>query len=296
MKGLEFRQLEYFIAVCEELHFTRAAEKIGISQPALSQQIRSLEDELNIPLFDRIGKKIAITEAGSILLEQSRDVLRSLKNVNEFIGELHNLQRGTLIVGVLPSDLDYRISKMLIDFYHEFPKIKLRIVSSVEIVEQVLSNEVDIGIGIMPQPDDRLVRIPLCREEYVLAVSENHVLAGRPSIDIDELRHIETVMPPKGMIGRELVDDFCREYGFELTTIMETTSPTSIINLIRASIGATILPRPLIQSINAPDLRCIHISKKAPSRNIGVIHRSDRFLGQAAKAFIQKVTEHFRQE
>ncbi|ULL16171.1 LysR family transcriptional regulator [Paenibacillus sp. H1-7] len=292
---MELRQLEYFIAVCEELHFTRAAENIGISQPTLSQQIRSLEDELNIPLFDRVGKKIALTEAGKILYDQSIQIIRNLQNVKDAISELQSYQRGSLRIGTLPSDLDYRISALLVDFYHEFPKLQLTVRSSVEIVEQVLENEVDIGIGIMPYPDDRLVRIPICTEEYVLVVSENHALAHLESIALHELRHIEMVMFPKGMIGREIVDNCCREQGFTVTATMETSSITSVIHLVRANIGATVQPQPLIQSMNESTLRCIRIEDEAPTRSLGIIYRKDRFLGHAAQAFIGKVQQYFAQ-
>jgi len=290
---MELRQLEYFIAVCEELHFTRAAEKIGISQPTLSQQIRALEDELNIPLFDRIGKKIALTEAGSILWEQSILIFRNLQNVKDAIAELQSYQRGLLTVAALPSELDFRITPLLVEFYREFPKVQLSIRSAVDIAEQVLDNIVDIGIGIMPYEDERLVRIPLCTDEYALVVSERHALSHREHILLQELRHLETIMFPKGMIGRELVDDCCRKQGFTVSAIMETTSIISIIEMVRANIGATVQPHPLILSMNEPSLRCIRIVDEAPSRNLSVIYRKDRFLGRAAQAFIRTVQNHF---
>lgn len=290
---MELRQLEYFIAVCEELHFTRAAEKIGISQPTLSQQIRALEDELNIPLFDRIGKKIALTEAGSILWEQSIQIFRNLQNVKDAIAELQSYQRGLLTVAALPSELDFRITPLLVEFYREFPKVQLSIRSAVDIAEQVLDNIVDIGIGIMPYEDERLVRIPLCTDEYALVVSERHALSHREHILLQELRHLATIMFPKGMIGRELVDDCCRKQGFTVSAIMETTSIISIIEMVRANIGATVQPHPLILSMNEPSLRCIRIVDEAPSRNLSVIYRKDRFLGRAAQAFIRTVQNHF---
>ena len=293
---MELRQLEYFIAVCDEMHFTRAAEKIGISQPTLSQQVRALEDELNIPLFDRIGKRIAITEAGYILLEQSKQILRGLQNVKDSIHELQHVQRGTLNIGTLPSDLDYRISRLLVEYHQEFPNIHLSVFSSVEIEEQVLTNEVDIGIGVLPFMDERLVQIPLCQEKYVLIVSEHHPLANREWIAVDELRHIETVMFPVGFIGREIVERFCRSRGFHLNTIMETTSVLSLINIIKANIGATIQSHQLIQSMNEPSLRCIPFKDEAPTRDLVIVYRKDRYLGKAAQAFIQKLPAHFKPE
>ena len=287
---MDLRQLEYFAAVCEELHFTKAAEKLGMSQPTLSQQIRSLENEVGTPLFDRIGKRIALTEAGRLLLEYSIQMFRTRKNAVDAINELRNQQRGTLVIGAIPSDLDYRISQLIIDFHNEFPHIRLTVLTSVEILKQVLEMEVDIGISILPLPDERIVRIPLSSEEYVLVVPANHELAGRSSVELEELRHIRTVMYPKGTLGREIVDDCCRKIGFSLNPIIETTTPFSLVRLVKANIGATILPLPLVLSMNDPGLRAIKI-KGGPTRNLGIIYRVDRFLSHAAKTFIKRLQD-----
>lgn len=153
--------------------------------------------------------------------------------------------------------------------------------------------EVDIGIAILPLPDERIVRIPLSREEYVLVVSVNHELADRSSIELEELRHIRTVMYPKGTLGREIVDDCCRKRGFSLDPIIETTTPFSLIRLVKANIGATIQPLPLILSMNDPDLRAIKI-EGGPTRDIGIIYRVDRFLSHAAKTFIKRLQDELQ--
>ncbi|WP_019119575.1 LysR family transcriptional regulator, partial [Brevibacillus massiliensis] len=291
---MEIRQLHYFMAVCEEMHFTKAAEKIGVSQPTLSQQIRALEDELHMPLFDRIGKKIALTEAGTLLFSYGTQILDTLQNVKDSIADLRHIQSGTIKVGIMPSDLDYRITQLIIDFYHAFPKVKLMVIASIDIMRQVLESEVDIGIGTNVQPNDRLVTIPLCREEYVLTVSERHPLANRTSIDLDELRGLPMVMYPEGFMGRDLVEESVRKHGFQLNSILETSSATSILNLVKANIGATVQPYPLIRQINDPVLRTIRIKDDAPSRSLAIIYRSDRYLSQAAKAFMERVKEFFQ--
>jgi DNA-binding transcriptional LysR family regulator len=292
---MEIRQMENFIVVCEELHFTRAADKIGISQPTLSQQIRALEDELGVPLFDRVGKKIVMTQAGTLFLEHCIQMVRHLQNTQDALAEFRNDQRGKLVIGVLPSDLDYRLTPLLVHFHAHFPKVKLKVVSSIYVLNQVLDNEVDIGIELTSISDDRLVRIPLCSEEYVLVVSENHAWAERNEIGIKELRDIQTVMFPEGFTGRELVDGYCRKYGFTLNTIMETSSATSIISLVKANVGGTVLPYPLIKAMNEPTLRIIRITDDAPYRHFEIIHRSDRYLTQSAKAFIDKTIDYFNQ-
>ncbi|WP_326090613.1 LysR family transcriptional regulator [Paenibacillus dokdonensis] len=293
---LEIRQLHYFMAVCEEMHFTKAAEKIGVSQPTLSQQIRALEDELHMPLFDRIGKKIALTEAGMLLLNNATTIMDTLQNVKDSIADLRHLHGGKIRVGIMPSDLDYRITQLVIDFHHEFPKVKLMVISSIDILQQVLDSEVDIGIGVNVQPHDRLVTIPLCKEEYVLTVSKKHPLANRTSIDLKELKDLPVIMYPEGYLGRDLVEETVRQEGFQLHSILETSSATSILNLVKADIGATVQPNLLIRQINDPDLHMIRFQENPPSRSMAIIYRSDRYLSQAAKAFIDRCREYFQDQ
>ncbi|MEE3809046.1 MULTISPECIES: LysR substrate-binding domain-containing protein [Lysinibacillus] len=291
---MEIRHLHYFMAVCEELHFTKAAEKLGISQPTLSQQIRVLEDELGMPLFDRIGKKIVVTEAGSLLFSYATEMLTTLQNVKDAINDLQELQRGQISVGIMPSDLDYRITQLVIDFHQKFPKVKLMILASIDIMRQVLENEVDIGIGTNVEPDDRLVIIPLRREEYVLTVSQEHPLANQTAITIAELKGLPMVMYPEGFFGREIVEEAVKKHGFQLHSILETSSVTSIMNLVRANIGATVQPYHLIQQINDPTLCSIRISDGAPSRSLSIIYRVDRYVSQATTAFIKQIKEYFK--
>lgn len=294
MVVVEIRHLHYFMAVCEELHFTKAAEKLGISQPTLSQQIRILENELGMPLFDRIGKKIVVTEAGSLLFSYATEMLTTLQNVKDAIKDLQELQGGQISVGIMPSDLDYRITQLVIDFHEKFPKVKLKILASIDIMRQVLENEVDIGIGTNVEADDRLVMIPLCREEYVLVVSKEHALAKQTAITIAELKELPMVMYPEGFLGREVVEDVVKTHGFQLHTILETSSVTSIMNLVRENIGVTVQPYPLIQQMNDPNLCSIRILNGAPSRSLSIIYRIDRYVSQATIVFIEQLKEYFK--
>ncbi|MDR0270516.1 LysR family transcriptional regulator [Paenibacillus sp.] len=293
---MEIRQLQYFMAVCEEMHFTKAAEKIGVSQPTLSQQIRALEDELHMPLFDRIGKKIALTEAGQMLLNNATVIMNTLQNTKDSIADLRHMHGGKIRVGIMPSDLDYRITQLVVDYHREFPKVKLMIIASIDILRQVLESEVDIGVGLNVPPTDRVVSIPLCNEEYVLTVSDKHPLAHRTSVDINELKDLPMIIYPEGFMGRNLVEGVVQKYGFRLHSILETSSATSIINLVRANLGATVQPYPLIRQMNDPELKTIRINGDAPSRSLSIIYRSDRYLSQAAKALIERIKEFFQSQ
>ncbi|MFK2827016.1 LysR family transcriptional regulator [Bacillus sp. B190/17] len=292
---MELRQLEYFMTLCEELHFTKAAEKLGISQPTLSLQIKAVEQEIGTPLFDRIGKRIALTEAGAVLLKHCRGMFQNLDNAFQEIEELRQYQGGNVSVGVLPAELDYRLTPLLIDFYKKFPKIRLNIfASTVEITKQVLDNEVDLGITLLFMPDSRLVTLPLYREEYVLVVSENHEFAHYDSISVTQLKNIPMVMYPKQFLGRRLLEDHCQKYDFHLNVVVETTTGPSLFRFVKENIGATLQPLPLSKSLNDPALRLIKITDDPPSREIGIIYRADKYLGFAVQKFIEAIEENLK--
>ncbi|MBB6677022.1 LysR family transcriptional regulator [Cohnella lubricantis] len=288
---MELRQLEYFIAVCEELHFSRAAEKLHISQPNLSLQIKALEEEVGTPLFDRIGKRIALTDAGRVLHKHSRNMLVDLKNAYDELSEIRRYQGGRLAVGVLPSELDYRLTPLFIDFHHQFPKVGLRIISSVDIVKLVLDTTIDIGLTLAPLPDERLTVHPLAREEYGLVVSAQHELASRESVQLSELKDLPMVIYPTGYWGRELVENACREHGFELHTLVETTSNPSLFRFVAENIGVTVQTAHLVQSVGDPRIRYIPIRDHAPYRQMSIVHRMDKYLSYPAQMFIRTVKE-----
>ncbi|NUU62159.1 LysR family transcriptional regulator [Paenibacillus sp. JW14] len=164
---MELRQLEYFKAICDELHFTRAADKLGVTQPTLIHQIKALEDELGIPLFDRIGKKIAITAVGSILYTHACTIFNVMHSAKEQLEELQDGEQGTITIGSLPGELNHLVSLLLVEFNRQFPKIKIRIVAAENVVDPILQNEMDIAVTILPVEDDRLEQIPCMRNSSI---------------------------------------------------------------------------------------------------------------------------------
>ncbi|OAB38824.1 LysR family transcriptional regulator [Paenibacillus macquariensis subsp. defensor] len=289
---MEIRQLQYFLVLCSELHFSEAAVKLGISQPTLSQQIRVLEDELGVPLFDRIGKKTFQTEAGKLLEHHAIQVIQQLDNAKHAIADLTNLNKGHLRVAVLPSDLDYRLTSLLIDFHKAFPHTKVQVIPSMDIVNNVLDNEVDIGVGLEIQPHHRLDRIPFYTESYSLYVHEDHDLAGRDIVISEDLVHLPLVMYPKGFYGRDLIDIWCNNQGISIDTRMETGSVASLFQLVKEGIGATIQPSQLIESFQSLGIRAIPI-RQSPTRKLEMFYRNDKYLSQAAKAFLQRMELFF---
>ncbi|MFD0713417.1 LysR family transcriptional regulator [Paenibacillus sp. GCM10027626] len=293
---MDTRHVHYFLAVCKHLHFTKAAQELGISQPTLSQQIRVLEDELGAALFDRIGKKTILTEAGKLLLIYSKKMLEAEHDAKEAIKQLLVGGGGTIRLSVLPSDLDFQLVPLFVRFHEYFPATQLQAISSLTIHEDILENKADLGIGLIRHEDSRLLQIPLRSEPYELIVSRAHPLAEKKQISLQDIKDLPIVMYPRGFLGRELVEKACREQGFQLTTVMETTTASSLLQLTRANIGATIQPQGLLcQSADRHEYVVLPITDYPPIRHLSLIYRSDRFIGTAQKQLTAWLIEYFEQ-
>jgi LysR family cyn operon transcriptional activator len=242
-----FKTAKYFITICEELHFTRAADKLGITQPNLSHQIKALENDLGVQLFDRIGKKTMITEAGMILYQQSNKAFGSLASAREQIQELQKVERGTLSIGALPGELNELVSSQLIDFHRNYPNIHIKLITNEDVVERVLQNELDFAISILPVEHNKLAIKPLYREVFFFVTNANHPLASYHKIEFEEVVTTPIMMFPETHRCRQLLDSTCQTAGMELKPFIETTSIDSLFNLVRSGMGATILSKTLIE-------------------------------------------------
>ncbi|MGG0822542.1 LysR family transcriptional regulator [Paenibacillus turicensis] len=292
---MDTRNITYFMAVFEHLHFTKAAEFLGISQPTLSQQIRLLEAEVGMPLFDRIGKKVIATEAGGLLYEYGLKMLQAEMDAKKAIKELLSEQRGTVRLGVLPSDLDFQLVPLFVEFKTLYPETKLQAFSTIFIREEVLAHKVDLGIGLRGPVDKRLAQIPLGSEPYNLFVDSANELATRDEVTLEELTGHALVMYPQGYLGRDLVDDVCNKHGFELSTVMEVGSASSLLQLVSAGIGATIQPRTLLkQHPEWSNIVSIPIAEPTPIRHLELIYYSDRYISKAQHQLSHSLIEFFK--
>lgn len=284
---MELKQLQYFMAICEELHFTRAAEKLGVSAPNISQQIRRLEEELGVLLFDRVGKTIVLTDAGAILREHGAAVFRHLQQAGDAIADLKQMQGGSLSIGVLPGDADLMFNAMLLNFHQTYPTLSLSLLETTKVTEQVLDRSIDVGVTIGPVIDERLTTIPLFHEEFSLAVSMNDPLATENFIPLNRLQGLKMVMFPGDHQCRKLIDRFCMDNGFTLQSHLVTTTLSSLLQMVQSGVGTCVLPRLLLENLHNPDIKVVHLRNPTPSQDICLIYRSDRYVGYAMRTFIK---------
>src|ERR1051326_4130301 len=198
---MEMHQLTYFESVSRHLHFTRAAEELNVAQPAVSQQIRKLEAELGAPLFHRMKRHVALTEAGETFLPHARAVLQRLEEARLEVQELSGLRKGRLAVGAPPSVGTHLLPRALAAFSRRHPGIALafREAGSRTLVNLLENGDLDLAVVIQPIRHPALEALPLLEEELLLAVPRTHALAsGRGRVRLAQLRDEPFVLLREG--------------------------------------------------------------------------------------------------
>ncbi len=286
---MQTQQVRYFVAVAEERHFTRAAERLAVAQPSVSRQIQKLEEELGTTLFHRMRGNIALTPAGEALLPWARRVLDDLESARSEVRELAELRRGRLSVGATPSLSTALLPPTLARFHAAHPGVDLvlREAGSRDLVSECEQGTLDIALVILPVRHDVLATTPLLREELVVAVPRQHPLAGRRSIALGELRGVPLVMFRDGYDLRSATLAACRQAGFEPTFALEGGEMDGVLRLTAAGLGVAVVPS-LVIDPKGP-LRAVRLARPALTRTIGFAHRRDRHLSRAAQAFVDAV-------
>ncbi|WP_312113746.1 LysR family transcriptional regulator [Brevibacillus reuszeri] len=291
---MELRQLEYFMVLSRELHFTKAADRLGITQPTLSHQIKALEDEIGMPLFDRLGKKIAITEAGFILAEQCKTIFSALDYAKDQINELQQVRGGSISIAALPGELTDLVSTLLFDFHKNYPDVKVRIISSDEITELILLNEIDFGVTIATADntagDERIRSIPLYEDEFFLVVSHDHPLATREDVRFSELTSLPLILFPESHQCRKLLNQTCVSIQSDLHPKIETSSIDTLFEFVKSGLGLTVVSKTLLDLHMYNDLISIPIVQPRMNREVSLVYRRDKFIGYGARNFIQLLT------
>ncbi len=289
---MDHRLLEYFLAVCQELHFTKAAERLGISQPTLSHQIALLEQRVGASLFVRIGKKVYMSEAGHILRRHALNVFHELEQAQLALDELRGLKRGQLRIGCSGNHL---LTSALISFHETYPGIELSVteLATEETREGLLANRLDIGVVFLPFKDELLESVPLFRETLQLVISSGHPLYGQAAVKLAELqRHPVVLLQPKFLV-RQMIDAYCAEAGFILRPQVEVSTLDSLLELARRGVGGAVLPASYVANLQDYQMQALPITDPVPGQIIGVVCRKDIYPGPSTAAFIQHLVAHF---
>ncbi|MCK4952038.1 MAG: LysR family transcriptional regulator [Gammaproteobacteria bacterium] len=288
-----FRQLKVFESVARHLNFTRAAEELHLTQPAVSMQIKQLEQSVELPLFEHMGKKVFLTEAGNEMYHYSRSIAQLLDEADEVFKELKGMHRGHLAISVA-STANYFATRLLAAFSKRFENItfSLDVTNRKTLMNQLDANEKDLVImGKPPENMDLLVE-PFMENPLVVIAPPSHPLVGKTGIPLISLQKESFVVREQGSGTRIAMERFFAEHEVSLTTGMEMSSNEAIKQAVEAGLGLGIVSIHTMElELELGRLAVLNIESFPILRYWYVVHRQGKRLSPVARAFRQFVLD-----
>jgi DNA-binding transcriptional LysR family regulator len=287
MKNATLRQLTVFETVAQHLHFTRAAQALGTTQPSVSMQIKQLEDNLGVALFEQIGKRIYLTEAGRELERYCREISRQLAAAETVLDRLKGIRGGLLRLAIAPA-AKYFVSRLLAEFVRRHPgvTVDLRIDDRAAMLEQLEANERDMVVMTSPPPDSALVAEPFLADPLVAIAAPGHALAGERALPPWRLAQEPFLMREPGSETRRTVEDFFARQGFALAVVMAVNSNEAIKQGVQAGLGVAIVPaQSVLLERELGRLAILDIASMPLQCSWELVHREGKRFSCVAESF-----------
>ena len=291
---MDFDQLETFLEVARHASFSRAAEKRFRTQPAISSQIRSLEEEVGAKLFDRSGGKVSLTAGGKAFQKYVEETLDARKAMLVAIAEMERVPRGEIIVGANEGTCLHILPEVFADFKKQYPDVSVNIKRSdyAGILESVIDNSVDFGVVSLPVTDNRLTVVLIHRDELVIIVPPSHPLGKMKSAPIAEAAKFPLVVPKVGHT-RDSLEELFHERRLKPNYTMELDSSELLKRFVAAGVGVGFIARSnVVEDVRARSLAAITIADAQVRRDLALVFRKDKALSRAALAFIDIAVKH----
>lgn len=288
---MELRQLEYFCMVSRLNSFTRAAEQLYVSQPAITKAIRNLEQSLNIQLFHRDKKQVILTIEGQAFLLQAEQILSAVKRAVVEIADFKTEERGIINLGVPPMIGSFLFPDIFRQFKRMYPLIDFITAEegSLATLAKIEKNELDLGIAILPSFSDTIRSLVIMQEEYSLCVHPDHPLAREKSVDFSQLRNEKFILLKPGFYQHQIIINRCLSQNFMPDIIFSSGHIRTIINHIANGTGISFLMN--MATKNDPTITVVRL-REPIKVNIGVAWKDTANLSPACKAFINFVKDH----
>jgi DNA-binding transcriptional LysR family regulator len=293
---MELRQLRYLVALADEQSFTRAAEREHIAQPALSQQIQKLEQELGIPLVERTTRRVQITDAGGLLVARARRILTELESARQELNRVRGIQTGHVVVGAMNTMGPVDITLVLGRFHELHPDVELMVreSNSDELAEMLRVDAVDLAfLSVTERVESHgLALHQILMEELIVVLPTDHPLAERDEIRMVDLSREDFISYREGARLRELLDGAAAEAGFEPRIILESNESRRIRRLVARGLGIAILPRS--HAVGTADaIATARLIEPSLARDITIAWRAGRRLPPAVAEFLSLARETF---
>ena len=304
---MDFRQLQYMLKIAEEKSFSKAAKKLYISQPSLSQYVANIERQLGVQLFNRGTNPLTLTYAGELYIQTAQSILYLKDQLLSQTDDIANLKRGRIKIGISPFRSTHLLPGILPQFHEDYPGIDVILIEGTmsELLEMAINGITDFTIVTLPIPEDLLAYDPIMVEEILLAVPPKHDLAqnkfvassngsSRCCIDLALFKNEPFIFLKPGQRMHEVATDLCKAAGFKPKIILETKSIEAAHALVASGMGVAFIPATLVGVGKMQDFPTYYsIQSLQPSRTVVVAYRRGRYLSKAAQEFIAMTKKIF---
>ena len=294
---MEIQQLRYVVALSQELHFLKASRRMNVSQPTLSQQVKKLEDELGVPLFERSPRNIRLTSYGKKFLPHAVSVLDTLQQGMRELKEDAGVVTGTIRLGVIPTICPYLMPEVLTALAKIAPLVRVALYEETTsaLIEDLRSGRLDMGILALPVADKGVSTLSLHREPFFAAVAKSHPLASRKVLGRSELLKEKLLILQEGHCFGLQSMEFCKIDRRDPQVSFQGSSLTSVMALAELGQGVTFVPKMAVDKTPGTRLKFIPLAPKdQPSREIGAAWRLTAPLDRAQRIFLKTLEDRFK--
>jgi DNA-binding transcriptional LysR family regulator len=295
---MDFDQLHTFLEIVRLKSFSKAAQTCYRTQPAISAQVRQLEQELRAELFERFGSRISLTTAGRIFAEYAEQMLDLRRRAQDAIAELETNPRGELVIAANEATCIYILPKVFSEYCRQFPAVQLQVVRSYgsHVMEAVLDNSADFGLTQLPVDEKRLQVVNIYRDEIRIIVPAGHPLQDNKTVTARDVAAFPLLLPKQGKT-RNRLNEWLEPVEDEVRITMELDSTEMMKRFVAAGLGISFVAASNCrEEIGAGTLRALTMAPEPLIRRLGLIYRKDKALSKAALGFIQVVLDNVGDE
>ncbi|MFE5322415.1 cidABC operon transcriptional activator CidR [Paenibacillus sp. NPDC056579] len=285
---MDMRHLQYFVEVARWKSFTKAAQALYITQPTISKMIKNLEDELGVLLFERLGKRIELTDAGMVLLGQAQHMVQSFDTMTAHLDELMQARRGRIRIGLPPMVGASFFPKVIGRFREQFPGITLQLFEhgSKKVEADVGAGELDIGVILLPTKEDLFESFSFVKQRLMLVVHPAHRLAGHKTASLIDLRDDSFLLFHEEFALHDRILDECEKLGFQPNVVYKSSQWDFISEMVAANLGIALLPEAICRELDPERMRTIPLTDPTIPWHLAMIWRKDSYLSFAAREWI----------
>jgi DNA-binding transcriptional LysR family regulator len=292
---MDFDQIHTFLEIVRLKSFSKAAQTCYRTQPAISAQIRQLEQELKTELFERFGSRISLTVAGRIFTEYAEKIMEMRRQAQDAINELEVVPRGELVIAANEATCIYVLPGVFSEYKKQFPAVQLQVNRSygARVVESVMENVADFGLTQLPIAEKRVQVVDIYRDEIRAVFPSGHPLSDHSSVTSQDVAAFPLLLPKSGMT-RTRLNAWLENVQDSIHVSMELDSTEMMKKFVDAGLGITFIAGSNCrEEVSAGKLIALPLAPESMTRRLGLIYRKDKALSKAALGFIQVITTHF---